>query len=68
MNKATILKYLSLAGKALGLLAGLNAVPFIDPAKGVLIFAAASLLKDIVNRVGDLLDDGVENKSFEQSK
>jgi hypothetical protein len=64
MNKANIIKYLSLAGKALGLIGGLGAIPFITPEKGVLIFAAASILKDVVNRVGDLLDDGQANKSF----
>lgn len=64
MNKANVLKYLSLIGKVTGLIGGMGAIPFIDPAKGVLIFAGASILKDLVNRLGDLLDDGVENKSF----
>ena len=41
------------------------AFPFVDPSLGVLVFAAASLLKDTVNRIGDLVDDGVPNKSFE---
>jgi hypothetical protein len=30
----------------------------------VLGFAAASLLKDTVNRIGDLMDDGQPNSSF----
>jgi hypothetical protein len=30
----------------------------------VIVFAAASLLKDTTNRIGDLLDDGKPNKSF----
>lgn len=30
----------------------------------MIIFAAASLLKDVVNRVGDLIDDGRQNQSF----
>jgi hypothetical protein len=30
----------------------------------VLLFAAASLLKDKVNRIGELVDDGVPNSSF----
>jgi hypothetical protein len=30
----------------------------------VLVFAAASLLKDTVNRIGDLVDDGVPNHSY----
>lgn len=42
----------------------LNVIPFVDPAVGVLVFAAASLLKDTVNRIGDLVDDGLPNSSF----
>jgi hypothetical protein len=30
----------------------------------VLVFAAASLLKDTVYRIGDLVDDGLPNSSF----
>ena len=37
---------------------------YVDPAIGVLVFAAASLLKDTVNRIGDLVDDGLPNSSF----
>jgi hypothetical protein len=58
------LKYLSLAGKLAGFVSALNVIPFVDPAVGVVIFAAASLLKDTVNRIGDLLDDGLPNSSF----
>ena len=58
------LKYLSLAGKIAGLVSALNVIPFVDPSVGVIIFAAASLLKDTANRIGDLLDDGKPNKSF----
>jgi hypothetical protein len=36
----------------------------VDPAIGVVIFAAASLLKDTVNRIGDLADDGKVNQRF----
>lgn len=64
MDKSKVLKYLALAGKIAGLVGGLGAVPFISPEKGLIIFAAASVLKDVVNRIGDYLDDGVENKSF----
>lgn len=64
MNKTTALKYLALVGKVTGLIAGLGAIPFVSPQVGVLIFAGASILKDVTNRIGDLLDDGVENKSF----
>ena len=58
------LKYLSLAGKIAGFVSALNVIPFVDPSVGVIIFAAASLLKDTANRIGDLLDDGKPNKSF----
>lgn len=64
MNKANILKWLSLAAKGIALVVGLGAIPFVDPKVGVVIFAAASLLKDVVNRVGDLIDDGEINDSF----
>jgi hypothetical protein len=42
----------------------LNVIPFVDPAVGVIVFAAASLLKNTVNRIGDLIDDGKPNQSF----
>ena len=58
------LKYLSYLGKIAGFVAALNAIPFVDPAVGAVIFAAASLLKDTVNRIGDLADDGKSNSSF----
>ena len=59
-----LLKYLSLAGKIAGLVSALNVIPFVEPKIGVIVFAAASLLKDTVNRIGDLLDDGKPNQSF----
>ncbi|MFO0202361.1 MAG: hypothetical protein ACK528_04440 [Alphaproteobacteria bacterium] len=58
------LKYLSYVGKLAGFVSALNVIPFVDPKLGVLIFAAASILKDSVNRIGDLLDDGKPNQSF----
>ena len=58
------LKYLSLAGKIAGFVSALNAIPFVDPKIGLIVFAAASILKDSVNRIGDLLDDGKPNQSF----
>lgn len=58
------LKYLSLVGKLAGFVSAINVIPFVDPAVGVIVFAAASLLKDSVNRIGDLVDDGLPNKSF----
>jgi hypothetical protein len=58
------LKYISLVGKLAGFVSALNVIPFVDPKLGVLIFAAASILKDSANRIGDLLDDGQPNQSF----
>jgi hypothetical protein len=58
------LKYLSFVGKLTGLVSALNVIPFVDPAVGVVIFAVASLLKNTVNRIGNLLDDNQPNQSF----
>ena len=58
------LKYLSFVGRVAGLVSALNVISFVDPAIGVIIFATASLLKDSVNRMGDLLDNGKPNASF----
>jgi hypothetical protein len=58
------LKYLSYVSKLAGFVSALNVIPFVDPQTGVLIFAAASLIKDSVNRIGDLLDDGKPNQSY----
>jgi hypothetical protein len=58
------LKYLSFVGKVVGLVSAFNVIPFVDPAICVIIFATASLLKDSVNRVYDMLDDGQPNFGF----
>jgi hypothetical protein len=58
------LKYLSLAGKLAGFVTALGSIPFVDPTVGVIVFAAASLLKDTVNRIGDQMDDDKPNSSF----
>lgn len=60
----TTLKILAYVAKVAGLVASLNAIPFVSPSTGVIIFFIASVLKDTVNRVGDFLDDGKENQSF----
>ncbi len=59
-----VLKYLSYVGKLAGFVSAMNVIPFVDPELGVLIFAAASILKDSANRIGDLIDDGKPNQSF----
>ena len=64
MNKANILKICSYVAKLTGLLASFNTIPFIPAEYGILIFAGASLLKDTVNRIGDIVDDGKVNDSF----
>ena len=58
------LKYFSFAGKVAGLVSALQVIPFVDSSAGLVVLAAASLLKDTVNRVGDLMDDGLPNSSF----
>ena len=59
------LKVLSYIGKLAGFVAAMDALPFVDPKAGVIVFAAASLLKDTASRLGDLLDDGQPNQSFQ---
>jgi hypothetical protein len=54
----------SFVGKVAGLVSALNVIPFVNPTVGVIVFAVASILKDAVNRIGDLLDDGKPNQSF----
>lgn len=58
------LKILSYLGKIAGFVSALDAIPFVDPKLGVVVFAAASILKDTVNRIGDLVDYGKPNNSF----
>ena len=41
----------------------LNVIPFVEPAVGVPLFAAAPV-KDTVNRIGGQLDDGQPNQSL----
>ncbi len=64
----TALKWTALAAKGLSMAAGLSAYTQWIPEKylpwAVLGFGVASILKDGVNRIGDLLDDGKENGSF----
>jgi len=53
-----LLRVFSYVAKAAGFIAALNALPFVSPANGVLIFFTASLVKDTVDRIGDFLDNG----------
>jgi hypothetical protein len=64
MNKDKILATLTTAGKVIGFITGLGAVPFVAPHVGVLIFAGASTLKEVIKFAGDLIDDGQKNDSF----
>jgi len=57
-------QYPSFVGKVAGLVSALNVIPFVDPPIGVVVFAAASILKDAVNRIGGPLDDGKPNQSI----
>lgn len=60
----TTLHIISLVGKGAGFLSACGAIPLVNPATGIIIFAASSLVKDVANRLGDLLDDGKPNNSF----
>ena len=62
MNSKT-LRILSLVGKVTGL-ALTVAGPFSGTPTGMIVFAVASVLKDAVNRFGDISDDGKQNGSF----
>ena len=64
MNKDKILTSLTAIGKALGFITGLGAIPFVPPHTGILIFAGASTLKEIVKFAGDMLDNGKKDDSF----
>lgn len=48
------LKDLSYVGKFAGFVSAMDVIPFLDPSIGVIVFAAASLLKDTANRIGNL--------------
>ena len=56
-------RVLSLIGKISGVALTI-AAPFGSTAHGMIVFAGASILKDVVNRAGDLMDDGKPNDSF----
>ena len=58
------LEYLTYVGKLAGFVSALNVIPFVDPAVRVLMSAAASLLKDTVYRIGDLLNDGCRTRAL----
>lgn len=65
MNKT---KLLTTIGKVLSVIVGLAAYSDVIPTKwaipAAIVFAAASTLKDLVKTIGDYLDDGVKNDSF----
>lgn len=62
MNAKTI-RILSFLGKTAGLVLTV-AGPFSGTPVGLTVFAVSSFLKDAVNRMGDLADDGKPNDSF----
>ena len=67
MNKDKVLSVLTTAGKVLGFITGLGAVPFVPPHTGILIFAGASTLKEVIKFAGDILDNGKKDDSFNPS-
>lgn len=58
------LRYLTLLGKLVGLVGAFSAIPGLDPHIATLLFLVSSVVKDVVNRVGDWADDGKPNGSF----
>lgn len=66
--KNKTLHLLTLAGKLLAVLVGFAAYADWIPGKykaiAVAIFAIASILKEAVKGIGDILDDGIANNSF----
>jgi hypothetical protein len=68
MNKQNALKWITLGAKGISFVTGLGVYVNQLPASwlpiAALVFGGASILKDVVNRVGDLLDDGQLNSSF----
>ncbi len=57
------IRIVSFLGKTAGLVLTL-AGPFSGTPVGLTVFAVSSFLKDAVNRLGDLADDGKSNDSF----
>jgi hypothetical protein len=62
--KSKVLKVLTFIGKAVGIAGAFNTIPGLSLEKSVIVFFVASLVKDVVNRIGDFLDDGKSNDSF----
>lgn len=58
------LKWLAFLGKLAGLAEVFDLTP-LSPTVGMAVFVGSSIVKDAVNRVGDLLDDGKINQSFD---
>ena len=61
-NTLLILSYI---GKAAGVVTTLGTIPFVTPSTGIIIFFIASLLKDTINRIGDFLDNGKADSSWQ---
>lgn len=67
--KEKVLHWLAYTTKILSMVAGVSSYMTWIPQKylpiAAISFGVASILKDTVNRIGDLLDDGAVNNSFE---
>lgn len=60
------LKWLAFLGKIAGLAEVFDLTP-LSPTIGMAVFVGSSIIKDATNRIGDLLDDGKINQSFDTS-
>lgn len=67
MNSTT-LKVITIALKVASIVTGLAAYNDLVPAKyaavAAIVFAVASVAKDALTKLGDLLDDGEANQSY----
>ena len=57
-------KILAILAGLLAALSGMDVIPFLSPAVGVIIIGGASALYGVLMFVGDWLDDKMMNKSF----
>lgn len=64
MKLSIVIKWLVTIAKFLGIVSVFNQIPFISPGAGVVVCLIASLAKDFLLNVADLLDDGKINKSI----
>lgn len=58
------LKIVSLIGKIVSVAGAIAWPEIVSPKIAAIIFVTSSILKDLVNRLGDFFDDGQINNSY----